>query len=59
VTEKKFSQRVQILHYKLDQHENFQCPDIIGSILESRLLLTLLILAMPDENDDFNNFNFN
>jgi hypothetical protein len=42
VTGKFFSQRVQILHLKLDQYANFQCPGIIGSILECGLL------PMPD-----------
>ncbi len=45
---KFFFQRVQILHYKLDQYTNFECPDIIGSVLECGLLLTLLILPRPD-----------
>jgi hypothetical protein len=47
VTGKFFSQRVQILRYKLDQYANFQCPGIIGSILECELLLTLSFLPMP------------
>jgi hypothetical protein len=36
-----------ILHYKHNQYANFQCPDIIGSILECGLLLTIFILPMP------------
>ncbi len=50
VVRKFFSQRVQILHSKLDQYSNFQCPGIIGSILECGLLLTFPFLPMPDLN---------
>ncbi len=50
VTGKIFSHQVQILHYKLDQYANFQCPGIIGSILECGLLLTLPFLPMPALN---------
>ncbi len=47
-----FSHQVQILHYKLDQYANFQCPGIIRSILECGLLLTLPFLPMPDLNTE-------
>ncbi len=46
-----FSHQVQILHYKLDQYANFQCPGIIGSILECGLLLTFPFLPMPVLNN--------
>ncbi len=55
---KFFSQRVQNLHYKLDQYANLQCPDIIGSILECELLLTLLILPMPGPKSFRDSFSF-
>ncbi len=58
MTGKFFSQRVQNLHYKLDQCGNFQCPDIIGSILDCGLLLTLLILPMPGQKIFRDSFNF-
>jgi hypothetical protein len=56
VTGKFFSQRVQILHLKLDQYANFQCPGIIGSILECGLLLTFSFLPMPGLDTKLNLF---
>jgi hypothetical protein len=55
VTRKKISQWIRILHYILDQYGNFQCPDIIGSILECVLLLTLPFLPTPDLGPNYPN----